>query len=127
MSTQRACERPVADQERTDGEWGDARFWVYAIELSPEVLQHRKFRDANPDYQAAQPCYYVGMTGLTREERFANHKRGHKACRYVTRYGLHLMPPAFTNINPRTFEEAKRLERRIARRLRRLGYAVWQR
>ncbi len=104
-----------------------ARFWVYAIELSSEVLRHTKFCDENPDHDPSLPCYYVGMTGLTPEERLANHRRGHKACRYVTDYGLHLMPRAFTHFNPRTFVEAKRLERRLARRLRGRGYAVWQR
>jgi hypothetical protein len=35
---------------------------VYVVELSPEVLQHARFRKANPDYDATKPCVYVGMT-----------------------------------------------------------------
>jgi len=32
------------------------------------------------------------MTGLTPEERFANHKAGTKAAAVVKRYGLRLLP-----------------------------------
>ena len=42
---------------------------VYVVELSPEVLQHARFRKANPDYDAVKPCVYVGMTGLSPEAR----------------------------------------------------------
>ena len=31
---------------------------------------------------------YVGSTGLTPDERYLNHKRGHKASRWVRRYGI---------------------------------------
>jgi len=41
------------------------------------------------------PCLYVGMTGLTPEERFANHKAGTKAAAVVKRYGLRLLPELY--------------------------------
>lgn len=37
-------------------------YYVYVIGLKPEVLQNRRFRDANPDYEDGQPCYYVGYS-----------------------------------------------------------------
>jgi hypothetical protein len=35
------------------------------------------------------------MTGLTPEERFANHKAGTKAAAVVKRYGLRLLPELY--------------------------------
>ena len=66
------------------------------------------------------------MTAKSPEERFVQHKRGYKANRYARKYGIELMPPAFTVINPRSYDEARRLERRIAARLRKKGLGVWQ-
>ena len=36
---------------------------VYVIELELKVLEHKKFRDANPAYVDGKKCFYVGMTG----------------------------------------------------------------
>ena len=41
-------------------------------------------RDPKGDGKAG---YYVGMTGLSPEERFENHKRGYKSASVVTRCG----------------------------------------
>ena len=38
--------------------------------------------------------YYVGMTGLSPEERFQNHKNGVKAARVVRKHGVRLVPSA---------------------------------
>ena len=103
------------------------RFRVYVIRLDSSVLKSAKFRSENPDHVIAMDCYYVGMTAKTAEKRFAQHKAGYKACRFVTRHGLELMPERFSHVHPKTFEEAQRFERRLARRLRRKGHAVWQR
>ncbi len=59
---------------------------VYVVLLDPAVDQVRKVRAANPKRNPNQPCVYVGMTGLTPEERFENHKAGikdapHRRCR----------------------------------------------
>lgn len=103
------------------------RFRVYVIRLDPEVLESARFRAENPDHVAGMDCYYVGMTAKTGQERFAQHKAGYKACRFVTQHGLELMPERFSHVHAKTYEEAQRFERRLARRLRRKGHAVWQR
>jgi hypothetical protein len=90
------------------------------------VLNHAKFRDANPQHDPLKACVYVGMTGLTPEERLRNHKRGYKANSYVQRYGLKLLPNLFERYNPMTYQEASVREELLAERLRRQGFAVWQ-
>lgn len=102
------------------------RFTVYAILLSPEVLTKKKFIEANPNYVAGRECFYVGMTAKNPVERFQQHRAGYKSNGFAQRFGVRLMPPEFTIINPRSFDEARRLERRIAARLRRQGYGIWQ-
>src|SRR4051812_13149861 len=42
--------------------------------------------------------YYVGMTGLTPEVRFANHKAGIKAARVVRRFGERLVPRLYAHL-----------------------------
>jgi predicted GIY-YIG superfamily endonuclease len=69
--------------------------------------------------------YYVGMTGLAPEERFANHKAGIKAARIVTRCGVRLVPRLYAHLNPMTFGEAVEMEPRLADQLRRRGYQVF--
>jgi len=69
--------------------------------------------------------YYVGMTGLTPEQRFENHKRGFKAARVVRRFGERLVPRLYQHLNPMSFEEAKQMEIVLAESLRRRGYAVF--
>jgi hypothetical protein len=68
---------------------------AYGIRLDPAVLAAKKFRAANPDYVDDKPCVYVGMTGLTPEERFKNHKRGYKWNRFVWDHGLYFMRQKF--------------------------------
>jgi len=99
---------------------------VYVVELSPEVLQDARFCRANPDYDATKPCVYVGMTGLTPEQRFAKHKQGVKANRYVERYGLRLLPGLYAYANPMPYEAARDMEVELAIGLREEGYGVWQ-
>lgn len=99
---------------------------VYVVELDPRVLKDRKFRAANPQHQAGKACFYVGATGLSPYERFLNHKDGHKANRYVTKYGLHLRPDLFEVFNPLPYEAALELEQELAEELRAKGHAVWQ-
>ena len=49
---------------------------IYVIELDEQVLEKKKFREANPDYVDDSPCVYVGVTSKTPEERFEQHKSG---------------------------------------------------
>ena len=99
---------------------------VYIVELSPEVLQHARFRRANPGYDATRPCVYVGMTGLSPDIRFDKHKAGIQANRYVMLYGLRLMPELYEVYNPMPYRGAQEMEVELGIALREQGYGVWQ-
>src|SRR5436309_1109871 len=43
---------------------------VYVVLLSPAAAQIRRVRSDNPGRDPQKPCLYVGLTGLTPEERF---------------------------------------------------------
>ena len=101
-------------------------YHVYVVELDPAVLERKKFMEQNPKYRPGKPCVYVGMTGLSPEKRFENHKRGYKASRWVRDYGWHLRPDLFPDGAPFSYKDAQRMERHVARELRAIGYAVWQ-
>jgi hypothetical protein len=64
------------------------------------------------------------MTGLTPEERFANHKAGIKVAWVVQRYGLRLLPELYAHLNPMPYEAAVKMEVDLAEDLRRAGYTV---
>ena len=69
--------------------------------------------------------YYVGMTGLPLEERFANHKRGYKSASIVRRCGVALAWELFDGIPAMTFKEAALSEPTLADDLRDLGHLVY--
>jgi hypothetical protein len=98
---------------------------VYVVELNELVLRKRKFLNANPNYDPAKPCVYVGLTGLDPEERFSNHLSGYKASRVVEEYGERLMPELYEHLNPMSFYEAGATEIKLAQELRAEGFAVW--
>ena len=79
-------------------------------------------RDPKGDGRAG---YYVGMTGLTPEERFLNHKNGVKAARVVRKYGERLVPRLYAHLNPMRFGEAVEMEAKLADSLRKRGYQVF--
>ena len=85
-----------------------------------------KFRRANPDRDPAKPCLYVGMTGLSPEARFANHRAGIRSSSLVHRFAKRLRPDLYEGLNPMTFREAVRMEKVLAKVLRSDGYGVWQ-
>jgi hypothetical protein len=64
--------------------------------------------------------YYVGMTGLPPEERFANHKNG-----IVRRCGERLVPRLYAHLNPMPYAKAKAMEAMLADSLRKRGYQVY--
>jgi predicted GIY-YIG superfamily endonuclease len=103
-----------------------ARHNVYVIELDGRVLNHARFRAANPDRDMLKPCVYVGCTGLTPEKRFAKHQAGIQANSYVQRYGLRLLPKLYAYANPMPYDAARDMEVELAIALREEGYAVWQ-
>ena len=97
---------------------------VYVVLLKPTIARLRAVRASNPRRDPKKPCVYVGMTGLTPEERFANHKAGNKAAPAVKRYGQRLLPELYEHLNPMPFEAAVEMERDLAEDLRREGYTV---
>lgn len=72
-----------------------------------------------------RPGYYVGMTGLTPEVRFENHKAGIKAARVVRKYGERLVPRLFAHLNPMPYAKAQQMEVWLAESLRKRGYQVF--
>ncbi len=100
---------------------------IYVIRLHPDVLKSRKFRDENPAYIPEKPCVYVGVTGLSPDIRFDNHKAGYKACGFVKKYGETLLTELYEKYNPMSYDRACEMERKLADSLRNKGYAVWQR
>ena len=69
--------------------------------------------------------YYVGMTGLTPQQRFRNHKQGLKAARVVKKCGERLVPRLYAHLNPMTYAKAKLMEGLLADSLRKRGYVVY--
>ena len=69
--------------------------------------------------------YYVGMTGLTPEARFDNHKAGHKAARVVRKFGERLVPKLYAHLNPMPYAKAMQMEIDLAESLRKRGYLVF--
>jgi hypothetical protein len=69
--------------------------------------------------------YYVGMTGLTPEQRFANHKAGIKAAGVVRRFGVRLVPSLYEHLNPVPYNRAIELEVALADSLRKRGFVVF--
>ena len=97
---------------------------VYVVLLGSAAASLAELRRTNPARDPAKPCVYVGMTGLSPEERFANHKNGIKAAKVVQKHGVRLLPQLFELFNPMPFEAAVAMEQDLAEDLRRQGYTV---
>lgn len=69
--------------------------------------------------------YYVGMTGLSPEERFANHKAGIKAAGVVRRCGERLVPALYEHLNPMSYAEALAMEKQLFEELKARGFEVF--
>ena len=69
--------------------------------------------------------YYVGMTGLTPERRFENHKNGIKSAGVVRRFGERLVPKLYEHLNPMTYADALAMETQLAGELRARGFQVF--
>ena len=95
---------------------------IYAIELHPDVLKHKKVLKLNPNYDPNKTPLYVGMTGLPIEERFKKHKAGLKANMFVKNYGLGVKPEL--SLTGLTFQEAEDKEVLLAKKLRDEGHLV---
>ncbi len=97
---------------------------VYVVLLAPAAGRIRKICALNPKRDRKKPCVYVGMTGLSPEERFANHKAGIKDAWVVKRHGIRLLPELYEHLNPMPYEAAAQMEQDLAEDLRRAGYTV---
>ncbi|HAV63375.1 MAG TPA: hypothetical protein DCY13_13540 [Verrucomicrobiales bacterium] len=97
---------------------------VYVVLLDRAVARFRRVRAENPRADPEKPCVYVGMTGLSPEERFANHKAGIKDASLVKDFGIRLLPELYAHLNPMPFEAAAQMEKDLAEDLRREGYTV---
>ena len=69
--------------------------------------------------------YYVGMTGLSPQQRFENHKKGIKCARVVRDFGVELAYEWFDEIPPMTYEDAALCEPTLADELRDRGFVVF--
>lgn len=69
--------------------------------------------------------FYVGMTGLTPEERFANHKAGIKAAAIVRRFGERLVPKLYEHLPPMSYEDALAMEVQLFEELKARGFQVF--
>ena len=105
---------------RTDG----YHHSVYVVRLRPDAAKHRKVLVQNANRDPSKPCVYVGMTGLTISQRFANHMNGYKSSWLVKNYGQDLMPELYQHLNPMPYEAAKQMETDLAEDLRNAGYTV---
>ena len=72
-----------------------------------------------------KPGYYVGMTGLSPEQRFENHKHGIKAAGVVRRFGVRLVPKLYAHLNPMPYTRALEMETMLADSLRKRGFVVF--
>src|SRR5678816_2768297 len=97
---------------------------VYVVLLDATVSKIRKVRAENPQRDPKKPCVYVGLTGLTPEERFANHKRGIKCSALAQRYGMQLLPELYAHLKPMPYEAAAQMEKELTADMRQAGYTV---
>ena len=79
-------------------------------------------RNPRGDGKAA---YYVGMTGLTPEQRFQNHKQGIKSAGVVRRFGERLVPRLYAHLNPMPYSKAQQMEGILADSLRKRSFVVY--
>jgi predicted GIY-YIG superfamily endonuclease len=97
---------------------------VYVVLLKPDVSSMPKVIAQNPKRDPKKPCVYVGMTGLTPEQRFENHRKGVKSSQFVHKYSVRLLPQFYKHLNPMSYKAAVKMEKRLATDLRRKGYTV---
>jgi predicted GIY-YIG superfamily endonuclease len=107
------------------GSWSRGRHSIYAIELDPAVWKNRTFRARNPG-GAVGGCLYIGVTGLTPEERLERHRTGTQSGRFVRTHGLRLRLDLVEGFSRLPYRIAACMEPKLAAWLRAQGFAVWQ-
>ena len=95
--------------------------------IPAEAQYHHRVYVVRLDHPRARgrQAFYVGMTGLPIEERFANHKRGYKSAGVVHKYGVALARDLFDDIPAMPYKEALLAEATMADDLRDLGHLVF--
>src|ERR1041385_7320094 len=83
---------------------------VYVVLLSPSALKDPSVLRRNPTRDPRKPAVYVGMTGLSVDHRFENHRNGYKSARLVKKYGLRLLPELYEYLNPMPYAHAAQME-----------------
>jgi hypothetical protein len=107
--------------------WQHSHHNLYVVELEPRIFEkERRFSEANPHWLPGKLCVYVGMTGLTPEERLKKHLQGEKGARFVHKYSQRHLPDLYRHFNPLPHDLACVMEPELARQLREQGYGVWQ-
>lgn len=71
------------------------RHHVYVALLDTAVAKFRKVRALSPNRDAIKPWVYVGLTGLSPNVRFANHKARIKSSSLAGRFGVKLLPELY--------------------------------
>ena len=99
---------------------------VYVIELDDAVRLDPAFAAENGSCRPDKPCLYIGVAGLSPEERFERHKAGVQSSRIVKKFGIRLRPKYYEKLNPMTYDDAAAMEIKLAERLRGRGFGVWQ-
>jgi hypothetical protein len=95
---------------------------VYVIDLDPAACEDRR---APCDGNCPRKPIYVGETGLDPAERFARHKAGKKASRWVRRYGLRVNETLASHLGEFTSStESEAAEQALAAELYERGYCV---
>jgi hypothetical protein len=121
-----AAENPILDLAAQTN-WRNVHHNLYVIELRPQIFDlESRFAERNPQWRPGKLCVYVGMTGLSPEERFQKHLRGEKDAWSVHKYGQRLLPDLYRHFNPLPYDLARVMEPELARQLREQGYGVWQ-
>ena len=102
------------------------KYYVYVIELDPQVANLRKFRQKNPAYIMGNGCVYVGQSSREPTLRFEQHKEGYKSNKYAREYGIRLRPELYEKYNPiPTRKDAEEIEKMLGKQLRKQGIGVW--
>jgi hypothetical protein len=120
-----ATSRAPFNSETTDALVRAAR-GVHPGPSAPSVESHHSIYVVLLELAADDYGLYVGLTGLTPEERFRNHKAGYKASKWVRKYGIGLLPALYRHLNPLDWELATHAEVALAEALAGTGVLVKQ-
>jgi hypothetical protein len=95
---------------------------VYVVDLDPAACDDRR---APCGGNCPRKPIYVGETGLDPAERFARHKSGRSASRWVRRYGLRVNDSLSGHLGEfASSTESEEAEQALAAELHERGYCV---